>query len=122
MLRKLSKRTLRPKIQWHDLYMDDNGDLNPGLFLFLVYSFLGIGLVIVCCAAVIIDVVAWPALLGAMTFVLMAMLVMGIWVLPVAKGKLLAPALQSGAGSIASAGRSTVLQGMGSFLVDDERY
>jgi len=84
---------------WHE----KDGDFNPGWALFIGFAVLG---AILCLGAGVVAVLnpkAWPALVAALSFVAFAMLCTAIIVVPIARAKLLAPALKEAAGGISKA-------------------
>jgi ABC-type Fe3+-siderophore transport system permease subunit len=82
---------------WHE----KDGDFNPGWALFIGFSVLGaLGSVAAFVVALRNDK-AWPAVVAALCFIAFAMLCTAIIVVPIARAKLMAPALTKAAGSIA---------------------
>lgn len=82
---------------WHE----KDGDFNPGWALFIGFSALGaIGSLASFIVAFLNDK-AWPAAVAGLCFIAFAMLCTAIVVVPIARAKLLAPALKEAAGSIA---------------------
>lgn len=77
---------------WRSLWYEQDGDLNPGWFLFLFYSAVGgVG-----CLAALVVAVANPAagallIPAALGFIAFAMLTTAVIVVPIARAKLLAP-------------------------------
>lgn len=85
------------------LFFESDGDFNPGWALFIAFSILG---VLGSAGALIIAALndkAWPAAIAALSFIAFAMLCTAIIVVPIARAKLLAPALKEAAGGISSA-------------------
>lgn len=85
---------------WHE----KDGDFNPGWALFIGFSILGaIGSV---CTFIVAfaNEKAWLAAVAGLTFIAFAMLCTAIIVVPLARAKLMAPALTKAAGSIATVG------------------
>ncbi len=83
------------------LFFEKDGDYNPGWALFIGFAVLG---GILCLGAGVVAAVnpkAWPVLVAALSFVAFAMLCTAIIVVPIARAKLMAPALKEAAGSIA---------------------
>lgn len=86
---------------WHE----KDGDFNPGWALFIGFSALGaIGSLASFIVAFVNDK-AWPAAVAGLCFIAFAMLCTAIIVVPIARAKLMAPALKEAAGSIAKAVR-----------------
>jgi hypothetical protein len=82
------------------LFFESDGDFNPGWALFIAFSLLGaVGSVGAFIIAAINDK-AWPAAVAALSFIAFAMLCTAIIVVPIARAKLLAPALKEAAGGI----------------------
>jgi hypothetical protein len=87
---------------WHE----KDGDFNPGWALFIGFSLLGAVGSVVTFIVAIINEKAWMAAVAGLTFIAFAMLCTAIIVVPIARAKLMAPALAKAAGSIANVGRS----------------
>lgn len=86
---------------WHE----KDGDFNPGWALFIGFSVLGAVGSLAAFAVALLHKEAWPAAVAALCFIAFAMLCTAIIVVPIARAKLMAPALKSAAGSIANVGR-----------------
>lgn len=85
------------------LFFEADGDFNPGWALFIAFSALGaLGSVAAFGVALLHDR-AWPAAVAALSFIAFAMLCTAIIVVPIARAKLLAPALKEAAGGISKA-------------------
>lgn len=98
------------------LFFERDGDFNPGWFLFMVFSALGAGLSLGACVVAFRNEKAWPALIAAFSFIAFAMLCTAIIVVPIARAKLLAPALKE-----AAAGVSRAASAEPNIWTDDER-
>ena len=88
----------------HPLLFEADGDFNPGWLLFIIFSALG---AIGCGAAftvALLDAKAWPAIVAAFSFLAFAMLCTAIIVVPIARAKLLAPALKAAAAGVSQVG------------------
>lgn len=86
------------------LLYEVDGDFNPGWLLFIVFSALGAGISLGALVVALRSTNGWPAVVAALSFVAFAMLCTAIIVVPIAKAKLLAPALRTAAGSIGVGG------------------
>lgn len=85
------------------LLFEGDGDFNPGWLLFIAFSVLGaIGSAVTFAVALLNDK-AWPAAVAGLSFIAFAMLCTAIIVVPIARAKLLAPALKEAAGGISKA-------------------
>lgn len=76
------------------LLFEADGDFNPGWLLFIAFALLGVGLVLTAAAVALRDPKAWMAIVAGFSFVAFAMLCTAIIVVPIARAKLLAPALK----------------------------
>lgn len=83
------------------LLHEKDGDFNPGWALFIGFSALGALGSIAAFAVALLNQKAWPAAVAALCFIAFAMLCTAIIVVPLARAKLMAPALTKAAGSIA---------------------
>lgn len=84
---------------WHE----KDGDFNPGWALFVGFAVLGALLCLGAGVVAVLNPKAWLALVAALSFVAFAMLCTAMIVVPIARAKLMAPALKEAAGSIAKA-------------------
>lgn len=112
-----------PENRRNPLWFEADGDFNPGWALFIAFSVLG---ALGSAAALVVSVIheaAWPVAVAALSFIAFAMLCTAIIVVPIARAKLLAPALKDAAGSIsaAAAGQGGRLAGVDVRFTDDER-
>lgn len=82
---------------WHE----KDGDFNPGWALFIGFSALGAVVSLAATVVALLHEKAWPAAVAALCFIAFAMLCTAIIVVPIARAKLMAPALKTAAGSIA---------------------
>jgi len=110
-------------LRTNPLLYERDGDFNPGWLLFVIFSGLG---ALVSLGALVVALRAegaWPAAVAALSFIAFAMLCTAIIVVPIARAKLLAPALKDAAGSIASAAGQAGgrLAGVDMRFTDDER-
>jgi hypothetical protein len=85
------------------LFFESDGDFNPGWLLFIAFSALGAFGSVAAFGIAIINDKAWPAAVAALSFIAFAMLCTAIIVVPIARAKLLAPALKEAAGGISKA-------------------
>lgn len=83
------------------LLFEKSGEFNPGWLLFICFSALGAGLCIGALVVALKNGAAWPAVIAALSFTAFAMLCTAMIVVPIARAKLLAPALKDAAGAIA---------------------
>lgn len=81
---------------WHE----KDGDFNPGWALFIGFSALGAVISLAATVVALRNEKAWPAAVAALSFIAFAMLCTAIIVVPLARAKLMAPALKSAASSI----------------------
>lgn len=103
------------------LLYEVDGDFNPGWLLFITFAALGAGLSLGAVVAALLSAEAWPAAVAALSFVSFAMLCTAIIVVPIARAKLLAPALRESAAAIGSAsGVRARIVGMDDRFRDDE--
>lgn len=103
------------------LLYEVDGDFNPGWLLFIVFATLGAGLSLGAVVVAFRSEGAWPAAVAALSFVAFAMLCTAIIVVPIARAKLLAPALKGAAESIGGPGMASPrLQGVDVRFTDDE--
>lgn len=87
---------------WHE----KDGDFNPGWALFIGFSILGAIGSLCSFAVAFVNDKAWLAAVAGLTFIAFAMLCTAIIVVPLARAKLMAPALTKASGSIANVGRA----------------
>ena len=88
------------------LFHERDGDFNPGWALFIGFSLLGaVGSVVTFVVALTVEK-AWLAVVAGLSFIAFAMLCTAMIVVPLARAKLMAPALTKAAWSIANVGRS----------------
>lgn len=85
------------------LLFERSGDFNPGWLIFVVFSALGAGISVGALVAALRNASAWPAAIAALSFVAFVMLCTAIMVVPIARAKLLAPALKDSVAGIARA-------------------
>ena len=83
------------------LFHEKDGDFNPGWALFIGFSALGAMGSLASFIVAFVNDKAWPAAVAGLCFIAFAMLCTAIVVVPIARAKLLAPALKEAAGSIA---------------------
>lgn len=87
--------------RFHDrknpLLFEADGDFNPGWLLFIVFSLLGAGGSLACFVIAFVNAKAWAAAVAGLSFIAFAMLCTAIIVVPIARAKLLAPALKEAA-------------------------
>jgi hypothetical protein len=94
-----------PVTRENPLLYERDGDFNPGWALFILFSLLGALLSLGALAVALHDAKAWPAVVAALSFLAFAMLCTAIIVVPIARAKLLAPALKDAARGISEAAR-----------------
>ena len=87
---------------WHE----KDGDFNPGWALFVGFAVLGAVLCVGAAVVAVINPKAWLALVAALSFVAFAMLCTAMIVVPIARAKLMAPALGKAAAGISTVGRA----------------
>ena len=85
------------------LLFEADGDFNPGWLLFIAFSILGALGSVAAFVVALVNEKAWPAAVAALSFLAFAMLCTAIIVVPIARAKLLAPALKEAAGGISRA-------------------
>jgi hypothetical protein len=113
-----------PENRRNPLLFELEGAFNPGWLLFITFSVLG---ALVSLGALVVSMRvegAWPAAVAALSFIAFAMLCTAIIVVPIARAKLLAPALKDAAAGISKAGGNVTslrLGGTDNVRVDDER-
>lgn len=107
----MSKGTL-----WHE----KDGDFNPGWALFIGFSILGATGSVCTFIVAFVNEKAWLAAVAGLTFIAFAMLCTAIIVVPLARAKLMAPALTKAAGSIADVA-TPPYPGMDQYEGDDSR-
>lgn len=89
-----------PHPRANPLLFEKDGSFNPGWTLFIGFSVLGAGISLGAVAVALRSAAAWPAAVAALSFIAFAMLCTAIIVVPIARAKLLAPALKEAAGAI----------------------
>lgn len=82
------------------LLFEKDGDFNPGWLLFILFAALGALGSVVTFLVAIINEKAWMAAVAGLSFIAFAMLCTAMIVVPIARAKLLAPALKEAAGGI----------------------
>lgn len=113
-----------PENRRNPLLFEKDGAFNPGWLLFIIFSALGALISLGALVVALNAEGAWPAAVAALSFVAFAMLCTAVIVVPIARAKLLAPALKESAAGIAKAGGNVTslrLGGTDNFAVDDER-
>lgn len=86
---------------WHE----KDGDFNPGWALFIGFAILGAIGSLCSFAVAFLNEKAWLAVVAGLSFIAFAMLCTAMIVVPLARAKLLSPALTKAAGGIANVGR-----------------
>ena len=84
------------------LLFEREGDFNPGWLLFIIFSTLGAGISLGALYVAVHNANAWPAAVAALSFIAFAMLCTAIIVVPIARAKLLAPALKEAVTAISA--------------------
>ena len=84
------------------LLFETDGSFNPGWLLFIIFSTLGAGISLGALYVAVHNANAWPAAVAALSFIAFAMLCTAIIVVPIARAKLLAPALKEAAAAISN--------------------
>jgi hypothetical protein len=85
------------------LLFETDGSFNPGWALFILFSGLGALGSVVAFLVAIANEKAWMVVIAAFSFIAFAMLCTAIIVVPIAKAKLLAPALPAAVKAISAA-------------------
>jgi len=86
------------------LLFERDGDFNPGWLLFLVFSIIGMVGSTVSFAVALVNTKAWLAVVAGLSFTAFAMLCTACIVVPIARAKLLAPALRAAAAGVSQVG------------------
>ncbi len=85
------------------LLFEQDGDFNPGWLLFIAFAVLGALLSLGSLVVALHDAKAWPAVVAALSFIAFGMLCTAIIVVPIARAKLLAPAVKEAGTGISRA-------------------